>query len=206
MRWAIVTPPDDEPISLADAKTHLYLVDTSQDSKVLDCIQTAREHVESVCEHALMPQTWRCFFDCFPQSMDEYRHPTSHLMSRASPVIQLPGGHTISVDSVQYRDTTGTVQTLGPSLYAADLLSIPARLLPAYRTSWPATPAWPDSVTIDYQVGYDDPTKIPRPLRSAMMLIIGDLFENRESSVVGASYVETPAVERLLWPFKRVLP
>lgn len=39
---------------------------------------------------------------------------------------------------------------------------------------------------------------LPVSVRAAMLLVVGDLFENREGQIVGASRADNPAVERLL--------
>lgn len=46
----------------------------------------------------------------------------------------------------------------------------------------------------------DDGTEIPLPasVRAAILLILGDLYENREGQIVGTIRADNPAVERLL--------
>jgi len=39
---------------------------------------------------------------------------------------------------------------------------------------------------------------VPASIKSAMLLIIGDLYENREGQIVGMSRADNPAVDRLL--------
>lgn len=39
---------------------------------------------------------------------------------------------------------------------------------------------------------------VPGSVRAALLLIIGDLYENREAAYVGVSYAVNPTVERLL--------
>lgn len=43
-----------------------------------------------------------------------------------------------------------------------------------------------------------DSSGAPASVRAAILLIIGDLYENREGAMVGVSRVDNPAVERLL--------
>lgn len=50
------------------------------------------------------------------------------------------------------------------------------------------------------------PGPVPAPLRAAILLLVGDLYANREAGIAGASYVENPAVDRLMFPYRRVSP
>jgi hypothetical protein len=42
---------------------------------------------------------------------------------------------------------------------------------------------------------------MPAPVRCAVLLIVGDLYANREGSLVG-SVSDNPTVQRLLWPYR----
>lgn len=43
-----------------------------------------------------------------------------------------------------------------------------------------------------------DGEPVPASVRAAILLIVGDLYENREGQIVGATIVDNPAVDRLL--------
>lgn len=42
------------------------------------------------------------------------------------------------------------------------------------------------------------PVPVPTSIRAALLLVVGDLYENREGAFVGVSRVDNPTVERLL--------
>lgn len=42
------------------------------------------------------------------------------------------------------------------------------------------------------------PEPVPPSVRAALLLIVGDLYENREGAFVGVSRVDNPTVDRLL--------
>lgn len=48
------------------------------------------------------------------------------------------------------------------------------------------------------------PGVIPSALRAAILLVLGDLFANREAA--GAQVYENPAVQALTFPYRRVFP
>jgi uncharacterized phiE125 gp8 family phage protein len=94
--------------------------------------------------------------------------------------IILPRGPVLSVDSITYKDQTGTVQTLSPSAYNADLLSQPARITPTYGTVWPVALYDTNSVTITFTAGYQN---VPQSFIHAIKLIVGAYYENRSEVV-----------------------
>jgi uncharacterized phage protein (predicted DNA packaging) len=49
----------------------------------------------------------------------------------------------------------------------------------------------------------DWPGEIPFSLKAAALLLIGDLYENREAQTPIASLKANETVDRLLWPFRR---
>ena len=46
------------------------------------------------------------------------------------------------------------------------------------------------------------PVPVPASVRAALLLVIGDLYENREGAFVGVSRVDNPTVLRLLTPYR----
>ena len=66
MLWALelVSGPEIEPVTLAEAKRHLREYDdvTTNDADITALIQGAREWVEQYTARALIDQTWRLTF------------------------------------------------------------------------------------------------------------------------------------------------
>lgn len=50
----------------------------------------------------------------------------------------------------------------------------------------------------------DDLPEVPATIKVAILLIVGDLYENREGAFVGVSRVDNPTVSRLLWPYRQL--
>src|SRR4051812_14255213 len=116
----LVTAPNTEPVTLAEAKTHLRVTAADDDTYITALIKGARQHCEVVLNRALLQQDWDLFFDCFPD------------------VIRVPMPPLQSITSVKYIDLSGTLQTLDPTGYAVDKNFEPGRIKPAYGTSWPS--------------------------------------------------------------------
>lgn len=70
-------------------------------------------------------------------------------------------------------------------------------------------PIWPGTVTSaadEYPVLFTaTPGPVPAPLKAAILLLVADLYANREAGTE-ESLTENPTFDRLIWPFRRVLP
>lgn len=186
MAIEVVTPPAEEPVTLTRARSEIGLVHNADDSMVTDKIIEARQHIEQMLSRALITQTWRLSLDQF---CDE---------------IVLPGGRVQSITSVKYTDKDGVEQTLAASAYQADIISNRPRIRRVPGTSWPETENTFNAVRIEYVVGYGAASAVPGGIVAALLLMVGDLYANREAQVTGTTIQDNKTVSRLLWPHRSV--
>lgn len=181
----LITAPSVEPLTTAEAKLHLRVDESADDGLIDGLILAAREQAEAFTKRALITQTWELIFDNF------------------SNCIELPKADLQSVTSIKYIDTDGVEQTLATSVYTVDTDSEPGRVYLAYNQTWPTVRAIPHAVTIQFVAGYGAAsTAIPGSILSAMKLMIGHWYENREDSIVGTIAAPIPFGSRaLLGPY-----
>lgn len=191
MRTSLVTPPALEPVSLEEAKAHLRVDGDDEDVLIANLITAAREWAEAYTDRAFITQTWDATFDDgFPACVELYHPPL------------------IGVTSVTYVDGFGVSQTLAADQYRVDAPAgpkpFPGRVSRAYGVSWPSTQPVNDAVSIRYQAGYGGAAEdVPAAIRSALLLLIGELYKTREDTVTGTIISSVPmGVEALLWPFR----
>lgn len=198
MALKIVTQPAAEPWTSTDPEVqeHLRLIDTSETAWVTLALIKAREQAEIQCRRALINQAWLMTLDTFPKPGAETSSanwygpswgtgPGPLTFARQSGVtgseIFVPKPPLVSIDSIQYLDDTGVLQTLDPSLYAVDAVSEPARIVPAFGTSWPSTQNIANAVRVSFTCGYGTlPSSVPAGIRIWMLMLAGTLYENRE--------------------------
>ena len=204
--WRIVTtsPPAVEPVSLAEAKQWARVERTDQDSMITDIIQMARERVEADLKRALITQSKTMYFMAFPWSgyyslairgigLNPWWFPF------AQGVIQLPYPQLISVDSIQYVDTNGDIQTLSPSLYLYTANATPGRLQPVYGTVWPVARPQLDAVQISFTCGYGPSSSdVPASVRLAMRSLITASYANPEAFTNTGEIAISPLYRQLL--------
>lgn len=187
MRAKLITPPALEPVTLTTAKAHLREVGTDQDDLIAIYIEAARRHVEQSTGARCITQAWRLVLDEFPAEG-----------------LPLPGYPLIAVQSIAYIDPAGAAQTITLADLIVDTASRPGII---YKPDgWPATKDREGVVTIDYTVGFGAAsTDVPADLRNAILLLIGDLFENRQGQQK-ETLADNPAVTSLLWPYRVMTP
>lgn len=175
MALTLITP-GSQAVSTADALEHLR-ADTADTDLVEALVLAAQAHVEQVLGAPLTPETWEQTFDGFPcGAMVLLKQPVT------------------AVASVKY-DVDGAETTLDPADYREDL---PGRRV--WSDAWPTADDIA-SVRVRFTAGF---TALPPALRAAVLLLVGDLYANREAKQ-DADLGDNPTVNRLLWPFRIML-
>ena len=177
--FKVITPPSD-PVTLAEARLHLRVTDTSEDALITSLITASRVYCEHYTKRAIGSQTLELALEEFP-SDDE---------------IELPMSPVTAITYIKYIALDGTLTTLSPSAYSLDDYGHISRVLLPYNTYWPLTQDVDNAVFIRYVAGA---ATTPAPVLAAMKLLIGNLYENRESVVIGQTAIELPmSVKSLL--------
>ncbi len=189
-----VVAPAVMPVSLAEAKAHLRVEHVHEDAAITGMIAAAVDHLDGwsgILGRCLIDQTWEMLAGGWPAN----RCFTLPFPDCSAPV-------------VTYRDAAGATQTLDAALYVlieghggSQILFFADAPLPALD------PRHPAPVTLRFVAGYGAAdTDVPQALRSAILILTGDLYSARESFVIGARVTSTPSaatVERLVAPFRR---
>ena len=184
MSWSLVTAPATEPLTTQEAKDHLRVTNSDDDTYIDGLVTTAREWAESNTERAFITQTWDYFLDAFP----------------ADGFFRLPVPPLISVASVKYTDDPdGTVATFASSKYFVDTASEPGRIYLDLNESWPSdTLRVRNGVEVQFDAGYGAASDIPKRAKHLIYLLIGHWYNNREALITGTISKEIElAVESL---------
>ena len=164
----VISGPEVEPIDRDDiAKLNLKLESDSTEDNLLDIlIQAAREDIEEKTGRSLITQEREIKYDYFP----------------CFDTIYLSHGPIQTVDAVKYFDADDEEQTLDSSLYWVDTHSPIPRIV--IKNSWPAAKVRPNAITVEYTAGYGDAASdVPAPLKSACLVALAWLYENRDQAV-----------------------
>ena len=180
--------PTVEPLSTADAKTHLRVDHSEEDGLIDDYVEAARRQVELFTRRALVNTTFTLKLDAFPVEIRTPRSPLS------------------SVTSITHIDCDGNSQTVASSVYDVDTDTEPGRIFLKFDQSWPDTRTINNAVTVTFVAGFGSAaSSVPESLRSAVRLLAAHYYEQREPVVVGTITAKIPmSVESLMW-MNRVL-
>lgn len=181
-----ITAPASEPIDLATAKAHCRVIHSSEDSLIALYIAAAAQALDGpdgLLGRALLTQTWDYSQDGFDGDS-----------------IALPLPPLQSVTTVKYLDADGVLQTLDAGRYTVNTADGTVTI---DADGWPTTQDVPNAVTIRFVAGYASATEVPAPIRAAMLLHIGDLFENRQIGTERQVFTN-PAYDALTYPYRKL--
>lgn len=183
MRVLVITPPAGEIVTTADAKAHLNVDRAVEDALIAGYVKAAVQHIDGPdgwLGRALKTQTLEARLDSFAEA------------------IALPCPPIISLTSVKYIDGLGVEATMPSANY--ELLGAELHLITGAR--WPNARWQREAVRVRYQAGY---TELPAPIRAAILLMVGDLYAQRETFVTGTISSSIPMstrVDDLLAPYR----
>lgn len=189
----LIEGPAQAVLTLEEVKTHLRVnSDVHDDDSLIDAITTAAEQdldgADGYLGRCLVSQTW------------ELRLP-----GFLTECIRVPLPPLLEVQSVKYYDAANALQTLATTHYTVN--GIGARQAGSvelnYGYTWPDVYERSEAVLIRFRAGYVDTSaspdgSVPAPIKQAMLLTIGDLYENREAQIVGTTISRNQTAEALL--------
>lgn len=165
----VTAAPAVEPVTTAEAKAHLRVDHSTEDSLIAGLVQAARELCEAYTGRRFVTQTVRVSYADFPRG--EYAWDSA---------VRFPVEPVQSVSSVQYYDGDGTLTTLGASAYQTWLDHSPPLIGPAPNGVWPSVQEdRQPAVLVTAVVGYGLAAAVPQMVKAAVLLAVGDWYANR---------------------------
>lgn len=182
----LVDGADVLPVHLDDVKQHLRVDGDDEDSLIETYLLAAVTHLDGASGwlgRAIVAQTWAQQFDTFERSVRLDLAPISEIVS------------------VTYLDADGVEQTVDDT----DYMLVNAGSSPELRFlddySFPVTRDQRPVLTVTFIGGYGDDTAAPQPIKVAILLMVGDMYANREAKTEGGMLIN-PTVRMLLDPYR----
>ncbi|KPH66897.1 head-tail connector protein [Novosphingobium sp. ST904] len=174
MRVVVVTPPAPV-VTLDEAKSHLRVRHNDEDALIEAYVTAATAHIDG-------PAGW--LGRSIGEQVLEARF--SLIFEGNANEIRLPFGPVVELVGVRYRDYDETEQDadLADFELAGDTLRRPGR-----PSLWEGGSLRDEAATVQYRTGYAEP---PAPIRAAILMMVGDLYANRETVAIGASAAAIP--------------
>lgn len=191
----LITAPTDAVVTLDEIKAHLRVDHSDDDLTIQNIINEVVGEIDPAGSgwlgRALRTQTWEIRFSGFWPSGASFSHNSNHrfgcdMFGR----ITLPFPPLKSVTSIKYDDAGGVERTMVVNtdyrVFGVGQFN-KGYVAPAYNKIWPPARYDLESIRIRFICGYDlTPSDLlPERIKTWVKLVIGSLYENRESVIVG---------------------
>lgn len=165
MKLELITAPVKEPMTLQEAKDHLRVEITDDDTLITAFIKVARRYGEKIQARAYITQTWDWYEDEFPELPFDVPLPPLQ-----------------SITSIKYFDEDDVEFTFGSALYHVDTKGFLGRITLNSGESWPSTTLRPiNGVVIRLVAGYGlESTDVPEEILTALKILVAHYYENRQ--------------------------
>ena len=162
MKYELTTPRVTSPITVDNAKLHLNIEHTDDDSWLPTYIDQATSWAENYTGASVGSQVWTLYGDTWCD------------------ILELPALSPITAVVVKYDDPDGVEQTLHPDEYWFDGKSKPATITPSdTSTDWPETSTGPNVIRVEMTVGQ---VTVQPDFLAGIYMMIGHLYERREAT------------------------
>lgn len=165
----LVTPPTEPAVSLADAKLHLRVENSLEDTLIQAQVDAATQAAEHIMQRGVMPQQ-RAF--------------TAHSFPVCRRPLTIRFGGITDIESISYVDTDGQTQPLDASAYTVTISDRATHISPTQ--DWPDTDCThPLAVSVIFDCGWQDAAHVPAAVRSWILLRLAALYELRSAWTQG---------------------
>ena len=212
-----ITSTGTEILTTAEAKTHLRVTHSAEDTYIETLIKVAQKYAEKYCASSFTESTYEMTMEAWNDvfvSNATLGTPSNLLKSYTYPVggyyspytglaqIVLPKAPISSVSHIKYYDSDNALQTwadtnynlIKPENQKGFVELVDGKDFPSIYTRG-------DAIKITFVSGYgSSASDVPEPIKQAVLLIIGSLYEKREDTVKRMP----TTVEYLLEPYRIV--
>jgi len=180
----VVAHHDTQVVSTADLKTHLRITFSDDDSYIAALEKAAVQRLEEFANIFLLETTLRQYGNKFSDLNILFKSP-------------IKNGNF----DVKYKDA-GSWVTFTSSCELVQHIK-PPRIYPTANATIPNTEDIFQAWRADYIVGWGAIADIPDPIIQAIKITVSDMYENRQSVIVGKTVSEIPrTAQYLINPYK----
>jgi uncharacterized phiE125 gp8 family phage protein len=155
----LVTPATELPLTLDEVKAHLRMDGTDEDDYITLLLKSAVQQAQNFTNRQIMPATFQLYLDRLPSSVPLPRPPFAEITSFKATD---DAGQEVVFEETDYTLTETehtTIRGIADSGWYASCYS---------------------DIKITYKAGYATADAVPEDIKSALLLMIGSMYENRE--------------------------
>lgn len=188
---SVATAPASAPITTVDLKAHLRIDHSDEDDQLDAYLAAAVGEIDSPhgwLGRSLFTRTLRLTLDAYPPR-----------------IIYLPGPPVTLIETITVRDSEDDLNVIYDDGTAVDLIGLmsdltaePALIWADDTIGWPSDiKSGPDSMRIDYTAG-SAVADIPKTIRQWLLMRTGELYRDREASMLGIPSTRLHHADRML--------
>lgn len=177
MALELITPAEDDPVTVAAVKARLRIEGTTLDALITALIPAATRHLERAYGCAFLAQTWHVWFDAAP--------------GRGEALV-VPLWPAIAVESVTTYTDADVATELPAASYYADVVSQRARILLRRTASWPTGLRALNAIAVQIDVGHATAADVPEMLQEAVAQLVGHWLDQPPPTGAGGGPVAVP--------------
>ena len=165
----------------AEAKDFLKVDTTADDTLIDNLIKAATQSCEIYTNRYFLDTLVTQYADKWADIENLYKSPVS------------------SITHIKYYDSDDSLQTLAGTVYLLDEVSQPARIGLKPNQSYPNIANRINAIEVKYTVGYGTAaSSVPEAIRQAVLITIGNWYENRQTVITGRIATELPLSSQYL--------
>ena len=165
----------------AEAKDFLKVDTTADDTLIDNLIKAATQSCQIYTNQYFLNTVVEQYSDKWTEVYTLYKSPVS------------------TITHIKYYDTNNVEQTYNPDNYILDDVSKPARIGLAVDATLPDLADRINAVHVKYTVGYGTASSdVPDGIKQAVLLTLGNWYENRQSVITGRTATELPLSSQYL--------
>lgn len=184
MKLTVVTATTGTPVSLDEAKAHLYVTTNDKDADINRKVKAATRFCQGrIAGHRqFMKATYDGVMPGFPHDQ-RITFPLPPLQSITSIKYFNSTGGEVSSTSATSTFSSTDWNTVTPT-------EAPGFIEPVFGKVWPVTQPRIDAVTTRFVAGSTSVVDVPENIKAAVLLVVGHLWRNREAVVTGVNATE----------------
>ena len=178
--YQVITPASTYPVSLTEAKLHLKVDISTDDTLITNLIVAATQVSEEY--------TNRFFINTVVnQTCSDFKELSELFKSKVS-----------AVTHIKYYDSDNAQQTWASLNYVVNNEYEPCQINLVVDGSFPNIADRIDAIECRYTVGYGTASDVPDVIKQAILLTLGNWYENRMSVITGRTTTEMPMSAKFL--------
>lgn len=181
----VTVPPGSEPITLTEAKAHLRVTSSDDDTYITTLIKVARRAVEAHLNRSLITQTL------------ELRFHKSEIPSGREIRLWRPPVKTFT--SLNYYDENDAANAI-TSFWASLNDLVAPRLYLKSGANWGSNHRALDALIAKYVAGYGAASDVPENIKQATLMLVANAYDVRSNVIMAGDALNDDEIRKLLSP------